>query len=141
MIIKCISYKSELQKNFNHNLKYHIMKLITTKTHAYLDYIVGIFLLFAPFIFQLSQERPDGIIFFILGTTLLIYSIMTSYELGLFKIIPMKTHLLLDIASGIFLAASPWILGFSDRVYLPHLIVGLFEICAGLMTRSKSTTL
>lgn len=117
------------------------MKLITTKTHAYLDYIVGIFLLFAPFIFQLSQERPDGIIFFILGTTLLIYSIMTSYELGLFKIIPMKTHLLLDIASGIFLAASPWILGFSDRVYLPHLIVGLFEICAGLMTRSKSTTL
>lgn len=117
------------------------MKLITTKTHAYLDYIVGIFLLFAPFIFKLSQKRPDGIIFFILGTTLLIYSIMTSYELGLFKIIPMKTHLLLDIASGIFLAASPWILGFSDRVYLPHLIVGLFEICAGLMTRSKSTTL
>lgn len=116
------------------------MRLITTKTHAYLDYIVGIFLLVAPFILKLDPKMPEGILFFILGAGLLFYSIITNYELGLFKIIPMKTHLLLDIASGIFLAASPWIFGFSDRVYLPHLILGLFEISAGLLTSTKSHT-
>ncbi|MDR7211048.1 SPW repeat protein [Flavobacterium piscis] len=113
------------------------MKLITPKTHAYLDYIVGIFLLVAPFTFHLARRSPEGLIFFILGAGLLIYSMITNYELGLFKIIPMKVHLLLDVLSGIILAASPWLLGFSDRVYLPHLIVGLFEIGAGLLTSSK----
>jgi hypothetical protein len=116
------------------------MKLITTKTHAYLDYIVGVFLLVAPFIFHLPRRSPEGFIFFVLGVALLAYSMITNYELGLFKIIPMKTHLLLDIASGIFLAASPWLLGFSDRIYLPHLIIGLFEIGAGLMTSPKTRT-
>jgi SPW repeat len=113
------------------------MKLITTKTHAYLDYIVGVLLLVAPFLFYLSSKNPEGMIFFILGAGLLFYSVLTDYELGMFRIIPMKFHLFLDVLSGIFLATSPWLLGFADRVYMPHLIIGLFEIAAGLMTTSK----
>lgn len=116
------------------------MRLITTKIHAYLDYIIGIFLLFLPFILKLDPKRPEGILFFILGAGFLFYSIITNYELGLFKILPMKIHLFLDILSEIFLASSPWIFGFSNRVYLPHLILGLFEIGAGLMTSAKSNT-
>jgi hypothetical protein len=49
----------------------------------------------------------------------------------------MKVHLFLDVLSGIFLAASPWLLGFSDRVCLPHLVLGILEISAGLLTTSK----
>lgn len=50
----------------------------------------------------------------------------------------MKGHLALDIFSGIFLAASPWFLGFADVVCKPHLILGLIEIGAALLTTSKS---
>jgi hypothetical protein len=52
----------------------------------------------------------------------------------------MRMHLLLDIASGMLLAASPWLFGFADRVFLPHLVVGLFEIVAGLATRTTPGT-
>jgi hypothetical protein len=75
-------------------------------------------------------------IFIILGAMALLYSLMTRYELGMMKVIPMKTHLTLDVLSGIVLAASPWIFNFDERVYLPHLILGLFEIGAGLMTKT-----
>lgn len=116
------------------------MKLIDTRTHGYLDYIVGVFLIVAPFIFHLDRKSPEGLIFYILGATAIVYSMITDYQLSLLKIIPMKIHLFLDVISGIFLATSPWILGFADRIYLPHLILGLFEICAGLMTSSKPHT-
>src|SRR4051812_43295024 len=99
------------------------MKLIDTKTHGYLDYTVGLFLMIAPLIFHLGRKSPEALVFYVLGVILIIYSALTDYELGLFKLIPMKMHLSLDVLSGIFLAASPWLLGFSDRVCLPHLIL------------------
>ena len=40
----------------------------------------------------------------------------------------------LTIGSGIFLAVSPWLFGFSDEVKWPHVILGLFEIAAAAMT-------
>lgn len=92
------------------------MKLITTKIHGFLDYIVGIFLLAAPLTFHLPGRTPEGLIFFILGAGLLFYSMITNYEWGIFKLIPMNIHLLLDILSGIFLTVSLWLFAFADRV-------------------------
>jgi hypothetical protein len=101
------------------------MKIIDTKTHGYMDYIMGIFLLASPSLFSLNLNAIESTVFYIVGVTALIYSLLTNYELGVLKIIPMKGHLLLDIFSGLFLAASPWLLGFSDIVYKPHLALGI----------------
>ena len=49
----------------------------------------------------------------------------------------MRIHLLFDLTNGIILAASPWLFGFADVVYLPHLIFGIFEIGASLVTRQQ----
>jgi hypothetical protein len=46
----------------------------------------------------------------------------------------MRTHLMIDLFSGIFLAASPWLFGFADEIYLPHLVLGIAEIGAALTT-------
>lgn len=113
------------------------MKIIDTKTHGYIDYIMGIFLIASPSLFSLDMNAIESTVFYILGVTALIYSLLTNYELGLLKIIPMKGHLALDIFSGIFLAASPWLLDFADIVYKPHLILGIVEIGAALLTSSK----
>ena len=50
-------------------------------------------------------------------------------------LIPMSAHLGLDYVSGAFLVISPWLFGFADLVYVPHLVVGLFEIVAAMATR------
>ena len=112
------------------------MKFIDTKIHGYMDYLKGLFLIVAPRIIRLDPGAPEGVILIVLGAMAIIYSLMTRYELGMVRVISMKTHLTLDVLSGIVLAASPWLFGFADRVYLPHLILGIIEIGAGLMTKT-----
>jgi hypothetical protein len=113
-----------------------IMKIIPRNVHGVLDYLVGILLIAAPWVLGFADDGPPTYVPVILGAGALVYSFLTNYELGLLRIIPFRTHLILDVLSGALLALSPWLFGFADRVYLPHLIVGLFEIAAGLMTRN-----
>jgi hypothetical protein len=111
--------------------------MIDTKTHGVLDYIVGAMLIVSPWLFGLSMESAEAWVPVILGVSALTYSLCTDYELGMIKKISMPTHLSLDMFSGIFLAASPWLLGFYGHVYLPHLIIGIAEIIVVLCTEKK----
>jgi hypothetical protein len=112
------------------------MRFIETKTHGYLDYLVGILLIVLPAILDLNMGNPAGAIPMTLGALTIVYSLLTSYELGVAPIISMKIHLVIDLLSGVFLAASPWLFGFADEIYIPHLALGIFEIFASLMTKN-----
>jgi len=114
------------------------MKIISRKVHAMLDYIVGILLIAAPWIFGFSDVQAAKWVAIIVGLMVLVMSMITDYEGGGKKMLSMGGHLTMDVIAGIFLAASPWLFGFSDEVYLPHLIVGILEIGAGLMTERAS---
>lgn len=50
----------------------------------------------------------------------------------------MKAHLDMDLAAGLLLAASPWLFDFADELYLPHLILGIIEIGAAILTEKKT---
>lgn len=113
------------------------MKVIETRTHGYLDYMTGILLIILPFLAGWDINSAESIVPMALGAMTIIMSLMTAYELGVTPIIPMPAHLTIDVLSGIVLAASPWLFGFADDVYLPHLIVGIFEIMASLMTKTR----
>src|SRR5919112_915491 len=110
------------------------MRILSTRAHGYMDYLMGVLLIASPWLFGFARNGAETWVPVILGVSALIYSLMTNYELGVMKTISMSTHLTLDLVSGIFLAASPWIFGFNDYVYLPHLILGIAEIGAALMT-------
>jgi hypothetical protein len=110
------------------------MKIISTKVHGVLDYLVGVLLIVSPWLFNFARGGAETWIPVILGAGAIVYSLLTNYELGLSRMISMKTHLTLDMLSGILLAASPWIFGFSDMVYVPHLVLGIAEIGVALMT-------
>ena len=107
--------------------------------HGVLDYVMGIVLIVSPWLFNFADGGPQTWAPIVLGAAALLYSMMTNYELGVFKTISMKTHLTIDTLSGILLAASPWIFGFADTVYLPHLILGIIELGAVMMTRTNTT--
>jgi hypothetical protein len=113
------------------------MRFIPTKFHAPLDYIVGLALIAAPWIFQFSDVTAATVVSIVLGIGLIAYSLITDYELGVWKLAPMAVHNLIDIAAGAFLAASPWIFGFADEsanVWVPHVVVGLAAVFLGLTT-------
>jgi hypothetical protein len=116
------------------------MRFIPTAVHAPLDYIVGVALIAAPWIFQFSEHTAATVIPIVLGIGLIAYSLFTDYELGVWRVFPMSVHNLYDIGAGAFLAASPWIFGFADEsanVWAPHLIVGLAAIFLGLTTKQR----
>ena len=110
------------------------MKPISRTVHGVLDYLMGVFLIASPTFFELDGKEADSLVFFISGGAVIIYSLLTKYELGAIKIIPMRMHLVLDILSALFLAASPWIFGFADRIFVPYLVLGLIEIVAVILT-------
>lgn len=111
------------------------MRLIPTKIHGVLDYLSGALLIASPWLFDFADHETARWIPIAVGIALLGLSLFTDYELGLVRRIPMSTHLTMDMLAGALLAASPWLFGFSDRVYMPHLILGLMEIGAGLLTQ------
>jgi hypothetical protein len=116
------------------------MRFISTRLHAPLDYIVGVALIAAPWIFQFSEVAAATAISIVLGIGLIAYSLVTDYELGVWKVAPMAVHNLFDIAAGALLAAAPWIFGFADEsanVWVPFVVVGLAAIFLGLTTKQE----
>lgn len=114
--------------------------MISSKIHAVLDYIVGILLIAAPWLIGFADNTAATIIPVALGVSTLIYSLITDYEYSLARLIPYKIHLTIDFMAGLLLLASPWLFDFSDRVYLPHVILGAFEIIAVMLSRKVTET-
>ena len=110
------------------------MRFIPTRVHGMLDYLVGVLLIAAPWLFGFARGGAETWIPVILGAGAIAYSLFTNYEMGISHAISMPTHLTLDLVSGFLLALSPWLFGFADYVYTPHLVVGIIEIGAALMT-------
>jgi hypothetical protein len=125
--------------NSTSQLKLLIMRFIPTKVHGVMDYLMGILLIASPWLFDFNRGGMETWIPVILGVGAIVYSVMTDYELGLTRTLSMSTHLTLDLVSGILLALSPWIFGFADYVYMPHLVLGIIEIGASLMTKRESS--
>lgn len=113
------------------------MHIITRRTHGILDYIVGVVLLLVPTLFGFNDGSAAQYVPITLGIATLVYSLCTNYELGVFKLLSFRGHLALDTLSGIFLALSPWLFQFADRVWLPHVVLGVLELGAVLLTGPK----
>ncbi|WP_207421546.1 SPW repeat domain-containing protein [Desertivirga brevis] len=114
------------------------MRFISRKFHAVLDYMTGILLIAAPWLFNFADVESAKWVAIASSIILLVLSFLTDYEGGGKKSVSMSGHLTMDVILGIFLAASPWIFNFDEYVYLPHLIVGILEVGAGLLTERTS---
>jgi hypothetical protein len=114
------------------------MRFISTRTHGVLDYVVGALLIVVPYNLGFADGTVAQWVPQLLGLVAIGGAMLTDYELGVVRVIPLPIHLGIDIASGVLLALSPWLFGFADRVFWPHLVVGIIEIGAGLTTRTVS---
>lgn len=116
------------------------LRIIPTRVHGILDYATGAALLGAPQLFGLSAVPASARAAQLAGGGAAAYSMLTDYELGAVKWLPMPAHLAFDALSGVMLAASPWLFGFAKagkRYWLPHTIVGGQEVLAALMTKTQ----
>ena len=116
------------------------LRVIPTSVHGVLDYATGSALLAAPELFRLKEVPSAALTPRLVGAGATAYSLMTDYELGAVRLLPMPVHLALDAMSGALLATSPWLLGYAKnglRYWLPHTLVGGSEILAALTTKTQ----
>jgi hypothetical protein len=112
------------------------MRFLPSRVHGVIDYLWGIALLATPWLFGFADVTAAKWLAVVFGVGAILYSLVTDYELGALRILPMTLHLGLDGLAGAFLAVSPWLFGFADRVFWPHLLFGLFSVVASLITRT-----
>ncbi len=99
------------------------MRFLPSRLHGFIDYLWGLALLATPWIFGFADGGAAQILAFVFGIGAIFYSLITDYELGVIRLLPMPLHLGLDGLGGAFLAASPW-------------LFGLFSVVASLITRT-----
>ena len=112
-----------------------MFKPIPTLVHGILDYVT------APTLIALPRMMGWGTKVTTLltgaGVGVLGYSVLTRYELGLLKLLPMQVHLMIDTASGGMLALSPLMLNKRERnvAKIATLVgLGLYETAVAMLT-------
>jgi hypothetical protein len=119
------------------------IRFVPTWLHGFFDYIGGIGLIAAPFVFGFFSAGGIAVILpMVLGVGLILYSLLTNYERGIpgLKFIPMPAHLILDFVAAALLAASPFLFGFSNQapnVWLPHFVAGITVILLVLVSQTR----
>ena len=113
--------------------------LVSTKTHGVIDYATAGALLGAPALLRGTDLRAR-LALTVAGGGILATSLLTDYELGARRVVPMKAHLALDAATGAGLLAAPFLLrtrGSGLGGWLPHVLAGAGEIAAALLTERE----
>lgn len=119
------------------------IRFVPTWLHGIFDYVGGVLLIAAPFVFGFfSVGGPAVILPMVLGVGLILYSLLTNYERGVpgLKFIPMPVHLVFDFVASALLALSPFIFGFykdAPNVWLPHVIAGVGVIGLVLVSQTR----
>jgi hypothetical protein len=112
------------------------MRFVPTWIHGIADWLLGILLIAVPYILGFARGGAETFVPVALGITGLIVTFFTNHEYGIVRKIPMIGHLWVDGFAGILLAASPWIFGFADTVWIPHVVLGVTEFVASLVTET-----
>ncbi|ADB40186.1 SPW repeat domain-containing protein [Spirosoma linguale] len=112
---------------------------ISRKQHGIADYGYVPLVAAAPSLLGFDDEPTATRLARIISGGVLATSLLTRYELGLWKVIPFKAHLVADAAVSAFSLAAPWLLGFSKnkRARNTFLAIGAFGTVVGLLSKPE----
>jgi uncharacterized YccA/Bax inhibitor family protein len=112
------------------------MRFIPTMIHGITDYAVGMIVIGLPFLFGWTGSQRWTLI--ALGAFAILYSLCTDYELGAVRLVPMRTHLLLDAVFGVLMLVLPWALNFSQDSHLPMSVIGILALILTVTTKTHA---
>jgi hypothetical protein len=112
------------------------MTRMSTRTHGVLDFLTAGTLAALPRALGWGERVTNTLTGVAIGT--LGYSLLTNYEYGVLRVLPMKGHLAIDAMSGVAHCAAPALFPEEDRSTHAALVaLGLFEIGAALLTQPE----
>jgi hypothetical protein len=107
------------------------------RAHQAIEPIAAILLIAAPWIFGFSDNDTATTLSIIVGVIVLVTGMTTRWRMSLVKLIPLRTHFMMDLGVGIALIALPFVAGFSDNGGATRffVIAGVLELGIAVMTR------
>ena len=116
------------------------LRVIPTGVHGVLDYLASATNLAFPELLGLHDAPWAVLVPRIDGVAGAGYSLITDYELGVLKALPMPAHLAFDAAKEVFMASSlSWLFGFARkgaRYWLPHILMGTADMLAPITSKT-----
>lgn len=111
---------------------------ISTKMHGVLDYLTAGTLIALPRAMGWSENVTRFLTGMAVGQAG--YAMLTRYELGLVRLLPMRAHLALDGMAAAALCAAPFVMRDEpEEVRNTLLGLGLYELAATLMTGPETS--
>jgi hypothetical protein len=102
-----------------------------------IDYLATIMLFAVPRLLDWPETVTS--LLTIMAFALLFYSLMTRYELAIFRLLPMRVHLALDILSAVLLIGGAFLFWGEGSDVVGGLVgLGIFELIVSFLTRPVS---
>lgn len=114
-------------------------KPISRQNHGYTDYNYVATVSIAPKLFDFTSEATAARLCRMLSGGILLSSLFTRAEWGLFRVVPYKIHVAADFATGVFALSAPWIFGFAhnDRARNTFIAMGVTGMVVGLLSEPE----
>jgi len=114
---------------------------INSKIHGIIDYLVVIFLWLSPAFFDLPEVT--SMFTYVLGGIHLTLTVLTNFELGIFKVIPFALHGWIELIVALGLIAVGFFLGMQEGMLARNFYFGFAAavFVTWLITDYKTTNL
>lgn len=112
------------------------MKILSTKLHGLIDYVLAGAMICTPFIMSHDFTLATTIILMVGGCAMLFNSLGTNYEFGIFRNISMKDHLRIDAFIAMMICLLPIFFRF-DYYKIP-LIYGTLLFMLSIVTHKTA---
>ena len=87
---------------------------VTKTIHAWLDYPVALALIGLPFVLGLGEVQPAALWLSVMtGFAAFVLTVFTDHQLGVFRVLPYRLHMAVDLAVGLTFLAAPFLFGFA----------------------------
>lgn len=117
------------------------MKLFSSSTHGVIDYLYALMALALPAL--LRWNGSPAVALTAIGFSVLCYSLVTRYELGVVEVLPLRMHLKLDMVVGalaILFALVGWGSMSASQIGV-FLAFGVAALAVSLTTQTESAAI
>lgn len=112
------------------------MRIVPTAIHGAADYVVGFLLAMLPL--YLGWSGTGRFAFIALGVFVTLYSTCTDYELGLYRFLRIRFHLMLDGILGAALLLAPTVFRLPENHHTLVYAIGVLALLLAVTTRIRA---
>ncbi|QJD98026.1 hypothetical protein HH214_20170 [Mucilaginibacter robiniae] len=115
-------------------------KPISRQAHGAADYSYAAVVSVLPELLKFQDNKKATTLCRLLGGGALAYSLLTQAEWGLWRVLPFKKHLMIDLSVSLFALGAPWLLKFADDVKARNAVIatGLTGFTVGALTEQEN---